>query len=410
MAQRDRHRRCRARFAELDGARRSWRRGRSWWAANGATWCRNTPASACAGAVRSSDARRPGGAAGRRVVVLASGDPMCFGVGELLVRRFDLSELRVLPAPSAFSLVCARLGWPLAGVALSAHSRPLASVRRHIAPGARLLVLSRDGATADAIAPMLADGGFGPSLAGCSSIWTVPPSGGRRAPPHLASNVRAIEHRRHRVHRRPGSSGPGAHAGAARRRLRIRRHADQARGARRDARPPDAAAGQCLWDVGAAVARSPSNGCVQPRAPPPSRSSRTRRCAPRSRAMPSAWARPSSWCRAPRARLPGRPARTRCGVRRWRHRRARDARDLLADAARAGGWSRTWSRRGRAAAARLAGQHGGELLRIEVARLDPLGSYRTWRPSVAGDPARSAQAVTRGACSASGSGQAIPSC
>ena len=90
---------------------------------------------------------------GRRVVVLASGDPMWFGVGELLVRRFDLSELRVLPAPSAFSLVCARLGWPLAEVAcLSVHSRPLASVRRHLAPGARLVVLSRDGATPDAIA------------------------------------------------------------------------------------------------------------------------------------------------------------------------------------------------------------------------------------------------------------------
>jgi precorrin-6Y C5,15-methyltransferase (decarboxylating) len=101
---------------------------------------------------------------GRRVVVLASGDPMWFGVGELLVRRFAFSELRVLPAPSAFSLVCARLGWPLAEVAcLSTHSRPLASVRRHIAPGVRLIVLSRDGATADAIAHMLVEAGFGPS-------------------------------------------------------------------------------------------------------------------------------------------------------------------------------------------------------------------------------------------------------
>jgi precorrin-6B C5,15-methyltransferase / cobalt-precorrin-6B C5,C15-methyltransferase len=101
---------------------------------------------------------------GRRVVVLASGDPMCFGVGELLVRRFDLSELQVLPAPSAFSLVCARLGWSLVQVAcLSAHSRPLANVRRHIAPGARLIVLSRDGATPDALARMLAEQGFGSS-------------------------------------------------------------------------------------------------------------------------------------------------------------------------------------------------------------------------------------------------------
>jgi precorrin-6B C5,15-methyltransferase / cobalt-precorrin-6B C5,C15-methyltransferase len=101
---------------------------------------------------------------GRRVVVLASGDPMCFGVGELLAKRFDLGELRIVPAPSAFSLVCARLGWSLPQVVcLSAHSRPLAKVRRHVAPGVRLFVLSRDGGTPDALARMLAEAGFGPS-------------------------------------------------------------------------------------------------------------------------------------------------------------------------------------------------------------------------------------------------------
>jgi precorrin-6Y C5,15-methyltransferase (decarboxylating) len=101
---------------------------------------------------------------GRRVVVLASGDPMCFGVGELLVRRFDLSELRIVPAPSAFALVCARLGWSrMQVVCLSAHSRPLANIRRHLAPGARLLVLSRDGGTPGALARMLTEAGFGPS-------------------------------------------------------------------------------------------------------------------------------------------------------------------------------------------------------------------------------------------------------
>jgi precorrin-6Y C5,15-methyltransferase (decarboxylating) len=101
---------------------------------------------------------------GRRVVVLASGDPMCFGVGELLVRHFDVGELRVLPSPSTFSLVCARLGWSLAEVAcLSAHSGPLSALRRHLAPGVRLIVLSRDGGTPQATARLLADLGFGPS-------------------------------------------------------------------------------------------------------------------------------------------------------------------------------------------------------------------------------------------------------
>jgi precorrin-6B C5,15-methyltransferase / cobalt-precorrin-6B C5,C15-methyltransferase len=107
-------------------------------------------------------------------VVLASGDPMWFGVGELLVRHFDRSELRVLPAPSAFSLVCARLGWPLADVAcLSAHGRPLSALRRHLAPGGRLIALSRDGVTPRAIARLLEDAGCG-----ASRLWVFEHLGG----------------------------------------------------------------------------------------------------------------------------------------------------------------------------------------------------------------------------------------
>ena len=111
---------------------------------------------------------------GRRVVVLASGDPMCFGVGELLMRHLGPGELRMLPAPSTFSLVCARLGWPFAEVAcLSAHSRPLSALRRHVAPGARLIVLSRDGGTPRASARLLEDLGFG-----ASRLWVLEHLGG----------------------------------------------------------------------------------------------------------------------------------------------------------------------------------------------------------------------------------------
>ena len=101
---------------------------------------------------------------GRPVVILASGDPMCFGVGELLARRFPLAELRILPAPSVFSLVCARLGWSRLEVeALSLHARPKSVLHRHLAPGARLVVLSHDGETPNQIAALIADRGFGPS-------------------------------------------------------------------------------------------------------------------------------------------------------------------------------------------------------------------------------------------------------
>lgn len=101
---------------------------------------------------------------GRRVCVLASGDPMCFGVGATLARHVPADETTVLPAPSAFSLAAARLGWALQDVVtLSAHGRPLSLVRPHLHPGARLIVLTSDGAGPAALAALMTALGFGPS-------------------------------------------------------------------------------------------------------------------------------------------------------------------------------------------------------------------------------------------------------
>ncbi|MFO1056777.1 MAG: precorrin-6y C5,15-methyltransferase (decarboxylating) subunit CbiE [Dongiaceae bacterium] len=101
---------------------------------------------------------------GRRVVVLASGDPMWFGVGVTLARRIPHGEILVLPGLSAFSLACARLGWPLAEIeCLTLHGRPLALLDAALAPGARLLLLSEDGTTPAAVAGRLAALGYGRS-------------------------------------------------------------------------------------------------------------------------------------------------------------------------------------------------------------------------------------------------------
>ncbi|WGS53127.1 precorrin-6y C5,15-methyltransferase (decarboxylating) subunit CbiE [Paraburkholderia sp. D15] len=101
---------------------------------------------------------------GGAVCVLASGDPMLFGVGATLARQLPDGEMRVLPAPSSLSLAAARLGWPLQEVAtVSLVGRPPAALNAHLHHGARVFVLSADGRTPAALAALLNARGFGAS-------------------------------------------------------------------------------------------------------------------------------------------------------------------------------------------------------------------------------------------------------
>ncbi|MDN5597807.1 MAG: precorrin-6y C5,15-methyltransferase (decarboxylating) subunit CbiE, partial [Pseudomonas sp.] len=101
---------------------------------------------------------------GEPVCVLASGDPMFYGVGASLARQVAAEELTILPAPSSVSLAAARVGWPLQEVVtLSVVARPLAAINAHLASGVRLLVLSNDGSSPALIAALLTERGFGPS-------------------------------------------------------------------------------------------------------------------------------------------------------------------------------------------------------------------------------------------------------
>ena len=47
-------------------------------------------------------------AAGKSVVVLASGDPLCHGIATFLLNKLDSAALEVLPAPSTLQIACAR--------------------------------------------------------------------------------------------------------------------------------------------------------------------------------------------------------------------------------------------------------------------------------------------------------------
>lgn len=101
---------------------------------------------------------------GRRVVVLASGDPMLSGVGTSLVRLHGREAVEVIPHPSSVSLACARLGWAVEEAAVvSVVGRPLELVLPHVTPGRRLLVLGSDGGTPAAVARLLTARGYGAS-------------------------------------------------------------------------------------------------------------------------------------------------------------------------------------------------------------------------------------------------------
>ncbi|MFG2797863.1 precorrin-6y C5,15-methyltransferase (decarboxylating) subunit CbiE [Streptomyces pseudovenezuelae] len=98
----------------------------------------------------------------RRIAVLASGDPMFYGIGRALTEV--VGAVRVLPHPSSVSYACARLGWPLEDVeVVTLVGRPTARLAASLHEGGRILVLSADAATPGEVAALLRDRGFGPS-------------------------------------------------------------------------------------------------------------------------------------------------------------------------------------------------------------------------------------------------------
>lgn len=108
----------------------------------------------------------------QRVVVLASGDPMFFGIGSTLL-RLGLA-IDVHPAPSSVSLACARLGWSVQEVeVVSAVGRPLALLHPAVQPGARVLVLVGSDDGADSVRALLAERGFA-----LSTVTTLAQLGG----------------------------------------------------------------------------------------------------------------------------------------------------------------------------------------------------------------------------------------
>jgi len=102
---------------------------------------------------------------GRRVVVLATGDPLNYGIGAKLLQHFAIDDIRFLPHVSAFSLAAARLGWSLPDTeTVSLHGRGATLIETAMAPNARILALTAGEETIREVARRLVARGYGASV------------------------------------------------------------------------------------------------------------------------------------------------------------------------------------------------------------------------------------------------------
>ncbi|RZS43403.1 precorrin-6Y C5,15-methyltransferase (decarboxylating) [Herbihabitans rhizosphaerae] len=100
----------------------------------------------------------------RLVCVLASGDPMFYGIGRTIVDLLGPDDVIIVPNISSLALACAQLRWPVEDVeVISAVARRPERLRAALHPGRRLLVLSEGARTPAIVAQLLTTAGYGDS-------------------------------------------------------------------------------------------------------------------------------------------------------------------------------------------------------------------------------------------------------
>jgi precorrin-6B C5,15-methyltransferase / cobalt-precorrin-6B C5,C15-methyltransferase len=102
---------------------------------------------------------------GQKTVILATGDPLNYGVARKLMTFIPFAEMEIIPHLSAFSLAASRLGWSLPDCdTLTLHGRHAANIEAFIQPDVKLLVLTEDETTITEVARRLVARGFGESM------------------------------------------------------------------------------------------------------------------------------------------------------------------------------------------------------------------------------------------------------
>lgn len=99
---------------------------------------------------------------GRRIVALASGDPMRSGIGTTLVALLGRDAVAIEPVVSSVALARARMGWSAEQTTVvTIVGRDVRAVLRELAPGHRVLVLTSDVTTPGEVAGLLTRAGYG---------------------------------------------------------------------------------------------------------------------------------------------------------------------------------------------------------------------------------------------------------
>ena len=101
----------------------------------------------------------------QKIAILASGDPLFYGIGRWFSRNYPSKRLCFHPAVSSIQIACHRLGIALQDIkVISLHGRPLNNIRRHLKQKQTLLLLTDKESNPQAIARECIEAGFNASL------------------------------------------------------------------------------------------------------------------------------------------------------------------------------------------------------------------------------------------------------
>jgi precorrin-6B C5,15-methyltransferase / cobalt-precorrin-6B C5,C15-methyltransferase len=102
---------------------------------------------------------------GHSTVILATGDPMNYGVARKILTFIPKSDVTIITHLSAFSLAAARMGWSLPDCdCFTIHGRPAANVEAFIQPEAQLLILTENETSIAEVCRRLVQRGFEKSV------------------------------------------------------------------------------------------------------------------------------------------------------------------------------------------------------------------------------------------------------